>query len=799
MKILFVFLFSLLQLFGAPLPPSEPYEGLPVRKISITVENQAPDDIDEEASVIYKMHTKMGDSFDQEVFDRDLKVLSDEYEWVDPSIKVENGQVLISIVLKKRPIITSFVIEGTSFSDKKILNEGELKKDMPYNREEFYKSIQKIREFLVKKGFFKAEVSYRVENSPSTNQVTILISIQEGPKGRINQIVFEGFTKEEEKELLELIRVRKFNVFTSWLTGSGTIKDEELDPDVQTIVQHMQNHGYVDAHVTMRLEDLPQNKIGLVFTLTRGAKYSIHNITFSGASLKTDEELKKASLLQPGEVFSIDKIRAAQEKVREIYTQEGYLHTTVDYRLDLLPNEPEYDIHFTIEESQKYRVGLVMVSGNYCTTKNVVYNNIDVEPGEVFDSRKIKSTQEKLQSTGFFKNVNVYPVKSEEHQYGASEYCDVMVEVNEAQTGNASLFAGFSSTDNIFGGVDLTENNFSIAGFRNVWTKGPAAFRGGGQFLQIKASIGKKESGVTVSWLEPYFNDTRWRLGTDFDYNRSSILSDRYRLNTFGTTLSTTYPLTPYLSYGFRFRVKDSIISIAPVDNTAELTTPAPTVSEDDLKRSKSNSGIVSGFTALLNYDSTDNAFRPHRGFRSRFESEFAGLVRRDIEFQDFPFLRFAYLNAYYHPVSRKGTLKLRGDLKFNQPLLKQAVCTDFPISERFFLGGDSTVRGFYPGRVGPLLPDHDPIGGLSSSLVSIEYSHNIIRPLDLFAFVDSGAISKRPWTIEHLATTVGSGIRLDIGKRLPFVVGFGYPVGMSKEERENRSQGYFFSMAGQF
>jgi outer membrane protein insertion porin family len=794
MKILFVFIFSLLSLFGATPPLAESYEGLPVRKISITVENQSPDEVDEEASVIYKMQTKMGDPFDQEVFDRDLKVLSNEYEWVEPGIKVENEQVIISISLKKRPIITSFVIEGSTYKDKKILSEADLTKGMSYNREEFYKSIEKIRDFLVKKGFFKAEVSYKVENTPNNNEITVHITINEGPSGRINQILFENFTKEEEKEILELIRVRKFNVLTSWLTGSGTIREEELDPDIQTIVHHMQNHGYVDAHVTMKLEDLPNNKLALVFILNRGPKYFIHNITFSGATLKLEEELKKASLLQPGETFSIDKIRESAEKIREIYTGEGYLHTSVDYRLDLLSDSPEYDVHFTVEESQKYRVGLVMVSGNYCTTKNVVYNNIDIEPGEVFDSRKLKSTQDRLQSTGYFKNVNVYPIKSDEHQYGASEYCDVMVEVNEAQTGNASLFAGFSSTDNVFGGIDLTENNFSIAGFRNVWFKGPSAFRGGGQYLQIKGSIGVKESDVNVSWLDPYFNDSLWRFGVDLTYSRSTILSDDYALTSFGTTLNTSYPVSSYFTYGFRFRVKDNITSVRKKEETVN-----PLEYEQ-----RKNNGVVSALASTFSFDTTDNIFKPHRGFRSNFETELGGLVRRTEGFNDIPFVRFGYLNAYYYPVWRKGTFKIRGDFKFTQPL-SGGNGEDFPLGERFFLGGEGTVRGYAPGKVGDLFENsNDPKGGMSSALLSFEYLQNIIKPLDLFAFVDAGSVALQEWSIKNAVATYGVGARIDIGRRLPFVFGVGFPLGLSKEgyakfKEEQRDQLFFFSMAGQF
>ena len=780
----FLFLFFVIPLVGQqPTSPSEPYENLPIRKIVILIENQAPSDMNEENAIRYKMHTKMGDTFDQEIFDHDLKMLSEEYEWVEPSITVENKQVILSISLKKRPVITRFIVDGTSFKINKLLKEGGLKVGMKYNREEFYKSIYQIRDYLVKKGFFKAEVSYKVENSPEVNEITIHIFVHQGPKGHIRKILFEGFTKSEQKELLHLIRVKKFNALTSWLTGSGILKEEELEPDIQAIVHYMQNQGYVDAHVSISVKELPNNKLGLLFTLNRGKKYFIHDIFFSGATLKEKKELEKAIDIKPKDLFSIDKIRQAQAKIRDLYMQEGYLHSNVDYRLDLLSNRPEYNIHFTIEESPKYRVGLVVVSGNNFTQKNVLYNNIDLEPGEVFDSRKLKSTQEKLQSSGYFKNVNVYPIKNEEPLYGSSEYCDIMVEVKEAQTGHAGVFAGFSSTDSLAVGIDVTENNFSLSGFRNVWSKGVSSFRGGGQFLQVKGSLGLKENIVNISWLQPYFNNSLWRLGVELDYNRNRILTKNYDIHMLAAKVSSTYPLSSYLNYGFRFRVKDSLIGISK--DVIEIE-----------QRERKNSGIASGLATTFGYDSTDNIFKPHRGLRSNFEAEFAGLVRNQKDLEDFPFLRFSFLTSYYYPVWNKGTLKIRGDIKFIAPL-SGGKGEDFPLGELFFLGGEATVRGFHPGKIGPLFPStFDPTGGLSSALFSAEYAQNILKPLDLFVFFDSGSIAMQTWSIRRISMSYGIGARLDIGKQFPFMAGFGFPI---KKEEKERLQRFFFSMAGQF
>ena len=207
------------------------------------------------------------------------------------------------------------------------------------------------------------------------------------------------------------------------------------------------------------------------------------------------------------------------------------------------------------------------------------------------------------------------------------------------------------------------------------------------------------------------------------------------------------------------------------------------------------NGGIVSGLAFMLGYDTTDSAFKPHRGIRSNFESEFAGLVRRIDTYNDFPFLKFGYLNSFYLPIWSKGTLKTRADLKFIKPLWG-GTAEDFPLSERFFLGGDGSVRGFAPGKIGPSYGNQEPTGGISSALFSIEYLQNIFKPLDVFTFFDTGAITRKQFTFGDFKMSYGFGLRLDIGKQLPFVIGMGFPLNADNKEQKQK---VFFSMAGQF
>ncbi len=779
LSLLCVFTLSTLTAAGEP---EIPYEGMIVKKVTVTFQNQAPSDREDSEAIVKQLGVKADVPFNQETFDEDLKRLSEEYDWVEPSIKIDNHQLLVHLEIKKRPVVSRFNVTGSPFAATKILKEGELKAGMTYNRETFYKSVNKIRDYFIKKGYFKVEIDHEVEPYPSNNEVMVTIIIHPGLKGRINEIVFEGFSKSEESTLQEMIRMKKYNLFTSWLTGSGTIREEDFDPDIQVIVHFLQNEGYVDAHVSMRIEERKDKKLALIIHADKGELYHINNISYSGFTLKSKEDLEKSAELKKGDIYSSDKVRAAQERLKELYTKDGYLQTNVDYTMTLLPQEREYNIEFNIEESDQNRIGLVVVSGNHCTRKNVIYNNLDFQPGEVFDSRKLKTSQKKLMSTGYFKNVNIYPVKADNHDSDLSEYRDVVVEVDEAQTGNSSLFMGFSSTDNVFGGIDLTENNFNVAGLRSVWFKGPCVLRGGGEYLQIKGTVGAREYGVNISWLNPYLYDTLWRFGVNIDYNQSSIPDKNYNIHTIGGAMSATYPVTSAFSYGFRYRIQDSLF---------RATGQVPVLAKEE----RLNDGIVSGIALTSGYDSTDNVFKPRHGLRSNFESEFAGLVRNQIDLLDFPFLRFQSFNSIYYPVWKKGTLKFRGDFKYIQPLWG-GLADDFPMGERFFLGGEGTVRGYSPGKIGPTFGGNNPTGGISSSLVSVEYSQNIFKPLDVFTFFDTGSIALNPWTIQKIKMSTGVGIRLDIGRQLPFVIGYGYPINPDYEAQEQR---LFFSMAGQF
>ena len=653
--------------------------------------------------------------------------------------------------------------------------------------------MNKVKEYYVKKGYFESQISYKETLIPNKNEVRIDIYVKEGKTGKIKKIEFSGFTKKETSDLLNSMQTKKYNFLTSWIADTGTYREEALDQDKMNIINYLQNKGYADAKVDIDIvEDETTNKLIITIVAHRGILYRFGKITFQGNTLLTDDEVINSFLVHPEETFSPEKIRETAQAIKDSYGAKGYIEANVYYDTQLEENEPIYNVDFTIDEGEQFKIGLIKVYGNKATQARVILRQSLLVPGETFDTRKLKATQQRLESMGFFKNVNVYAIQSSDPDLGPN-YRDVHIEIDEQSTGNLSFSAALSSSDKVSGTIDLTENNFDHMGLYKMFRYGPSALRGGGEYLQLKGTLGKRQKNYSMNWMNPYFRDSLWKLGLEFSGTSSRLQSKDYKIRTLGGAVFSAYPLTSFWSVGMRYRLRNSDNI---VKNKKIKGRPA-NEQEDIIKKAQEDSeGLISGAATYLSYDSTDNSYKPHRGLRSNLEAEYVGIGGK------YNFLKFSYINTYYYPIWAKGTMKYRFNVSFIDPFSnnENTINREVPISERFFLGGEKTVRGYKPFIIGPVMPgtDDEPRGGVSSMLLSIEYNQEIIKPLvDFFVFADAGAVSFKKYDIDTLRASVGFGVRLEVMNRVPITVGWGHPVNPRRGHKDRQT--VFFFMGGQF
>jgi outer membrane protein insertion porin family len=788
----------LLGSFAAPLSANELYDDRKVSHIEIVLDSPDGNVQFDAKPVLSRLRTKEGQEFSQLVFDADLKGLAEQYDRVEPVVTLKEGQVSIVIHVVPKPLIHQILIEGNQKIGKRtIQQELDITPGTVFNRQAFNQKFSKIQQYYHKKGYFESQIDYRLLPVPGSNQVDVLITIDEGRPGMIKKIVLNGFTRSEKSDLEDQMYLKKYNFLTSWLTGSGVFREDALEQDRASIIAYLQNRGYADAKVDIQLvEDPETNKLIVEITAERGEQYRIGDVKIEGNTLFTQEELLRRAAIAPGDVYSPEKVRESSQNMKDLYGQKGYIDASVQFETALKEDRPIFDVDFTVDEGQQYKIGLIHIFGNSSTESNVILRESLLVPGETFDSRKLKATQQRLEAIGYFKNVNVYAVRTADDVALGDNYRDVYIEVEETSTGNVSLFMGFSSMDDVFGGLDITERNFNIANVSKAFKGNVSALRGGGEYLHVRGTAGKKQNNILVSWMNPYVNDSLWRLGVELSQTYSK-LQKNVKVITYGGSVTASYPLSNFWTMGMRQRLRHSHdnLNIDPLDDSALAR-----ASVEQVKRQLDQKGLVSAFSGNINYDSVDNPYKPHRGWRSYFESEIAGIGG------NYQFAKLQYLNSIYFPLWSKGTLKLRGDFRCIARIGKTAK-QEVPYSERFFLGGDRDVRGYKPFLVGPVVKIQDasgkyvstdtPYGGLTSGFLSLEYNQEIFRMLDLFAFWDCGFVSFDQFDYRKPRMTAGGGARVDIGNRTPIMIGWGYVF--NRNDRKDKAQPFFFSMGGSF
>jgi outer membrane protein insertion porin family len=792
-----------LALTASPLIASELYDEKKVQCIEVLVQSNDPNYSYDERSILTRLKTKEGDNFNQLVFDNDLKTLSGEYEKVQPEFRVDGDQITIVIRLSPKPLIHEIRFVGNeSFSTAKLQSELEIEPYIVFNRLEFNKALNKIKELYIKKGYFESQVSYTLEPVENTNTVDVVIHVREGRSGNIGEIDFEGFSKEERSEIVEMMYLKKYNLFTSWLTGSGVYREEALEQDRMTILNFLHNEGYADARVDITVDELPgSGKLNIAIRANRGELYHVGELTIQGNTLFPSDDLLKRSIVQSGSSFSPEKVRESAQAIQDYYGAKGYIDASVQYESKLHEDQPLYDVAFEVDEGKQYKVGLIHVIGNRSTKTNVILRESLLVPGETFDTRKLRATQSRLEQVGYFKAVNVYAVQTPDDESLGENYRDVYIEVEETSTGNVSLFMGFSSMDSVNGGLDLTERNFNIAGIGQAIRGKISSLRGGGQYFHLRGTIGARENNVLLSWMNPYVNDSLWRFGFELSETFSRLQDKDVRQFTYGGSVFASYPISNFWTYGMRQRVRHTQTKAPKDDQEKDEAELFASENISPQESALADRGLISAFSVNLGYDSTDNAMKPHQGWRSYSEAEIAGLGGK------FDFWKFSYLNSIYFPITKKGTFKLRADFRYIVPYGKTSTFDKIPYTERLFLGGESSVRGYKPFILGPhayepmeggqVKRTNTPLGGVSQSLASLEYNIELHRQLDFFLFLDSGSVSDQTFTVDHIRASTGAGVRVDMGNRVPIVIGWGYPL--TKKHRSQDKQPFFFSMGGQF
>src|SRR5262249_51866383 len=128
-----------------------------------------------------------------------------------------------------------------------------------------------------------------------------------------------------------------------------------------------------------------------------------------------------------------------------------------------------------------------------------------------------------------------------------------------------------------------------------------------------------------------------------------------------------------------------------------------------------------------------------------------------------------------YHLLGWKTVLAVRFKLGFEH---SYGSIKDIPLSERFYSGGEGSVRGYGLRRIGPLSSANQPLGGLSLVEASLELRRPLFWKISGSLFFDCGQVSTDQDRVPVDALQCGAGPGIGVNTPVgPIVVDLGFPT----------------------
>ncbi len=347
--------------------------------------------------------TRVGRPFDQSVVQRDVRQLANLGWFVDVKPLYEStpqGQIVIFQVVERPTIRYVTYLGNEKIKDKALAKQTNIKSGGaidPYAVEE---GRRKIAEYYQGKGYNNVQITIMEGTKPTDKGIVYLVN--EGTLEKVWDVEFIGNDFVSEGRLKTLIKSKP----PKFLFFKGYMNREQIDADVDQLTAYYRSFGFFQARVSRKIDYYSSKKwIKLTYVIHEGLRYQIRSVRFLGNTIFEPAALAEAAKLKMGAPFEQTKVREDQRWIQELYGSHGYVFADIRPETVYLEEPGEVDLIYHIDEGEQFRIGNIFVNiggDNPHTRRQTVINEISLHPGDIADSREIKSSRRRIQSGGIF-------------------------------------------------------------------------------------------------------------------------------------------------------------------------------------------------------------------------------------------------------------------------------------------------------------------------------------------------------------------------------------------------------------
>jgi outer membrane protein insertion porin family len=591
-----------------------------------------------------------------------------------------DGNALV-IVVKERPAITSFKLEGNEKIGgdelKKSLKDLGLADGELFKRELLDQVQQELRRQYYANGYYDVSIDTKVTEEPN-NRVSLSIKVREGKPTKIKSINIIGNTVFPTKELIAQFKLEE----TNWIPfqKSDRYSKQQLGGDLESLQSYYQDRGYLKFSIDSVQVALTPDKESIYITMNvnEGQIYKIKDHKFTGETIINTSFLDQLLSTPNGATFSRREATESANRIEGALSDIGYAFAKVTPVPEVDEDKKLVGINYLIEPGKRAYVRHITFSGHGSTNDETLRREMRQLEASPFSKSAVERSRVRLTRLPFIEDAEVEtkPVA------GSDDLVDIVFKVKERAPGSVQFGVGFSGSQGFLITASLTHTNFLGTGNR----------------VDLSVDNNSTSRSINLSWTDPYFTPDGISQTMSLGYRKSSSVirfSSGFDTNILSLNLVYGIPLSEYAN----LRIG------AGIDETAIQTFPLTTA--DEVERF-----VVENGSHYINFLLRSGIGRDTRNRTIFADSGNLNQVNFDVAVpgSGVEYYTLTYRGQRYDALPYKFLLESNVSTGYVDAYGKT---TGVPPYENFFAGGARTVRGYRDGTLGPVdTPYGNPYGG---------------------------------------------------------------------------------------
>ena len=448
------------------------------------------------------------------------------------SIAPTRDTAFFKISIIERPRVSRWTFSGVkSGEEKELLERLNLRRGGEFSEYVAKTSTDIIKRYYKEKGFYNVKVDVNTKrDTVIRSAIRVQFAVDRGQKVKIKKITFTGADNVKESKLVRSMKktrdARLQNFFSS-----KKFQEKEYDNDKRALLSAFNEAGFRDARIVKdTMYYIEPGRLQIDFEIDEGKRYYFRDITWTGNSVYSSENLNEVLKIGKGDVYDVVTMqkrlfgggKQSEYDVTKLYRDNGYLFFNLQ-PVEMNVEGDSVDVEMRISEGKPATLNNIVINGNDLTNERVIRRQIFTRPGYLFSQTDFERSIREIASMGQFDPEAImgeggYSVIPNE----MTNTVDLVYNVTEKPSSQLELSGGWGG-NTFVATVGVSFNNFSTRRFfdKSAWRPVPL---GDAQNLSVRFQTnGTYYTSLSASFSEPWlFGKKPTSLNMSLYYTRQT-------------------------------------------------------------------------------------------------------------------------------------------------------------------------------------------------------------------------------------------------------------------------------------